>query len=258
MQRNLEINESVNNWTVVSDPFIKDGRARRTLRCKCDKEYDFDDAYINSSMFSKSCRSCSQIERRNTDEKRVYNVGDVFMNLKILKIHSGKYISYTVECLNCGHVYHTGHSILNKKSKGDGLYCCHNCFNKDMKKMKRFVMVTEHISLSYYNRLNRQAKLRGIEFNLTPEYLESIFDGKCYLSGLDIEIGTLSNRDNNRNLGTASLDRLDSNQGYIVGNVKWTSPKINIMKNTTSVDDFINLCNCVTNYTQNTCRFKNK
>jgi len=53
---------------------------------------------------------------------------------------------------------------------------------------------------------------------------------------------TLSRSLDNNDIGNASLDRIDSNLGYIVGNVGWTSTIINIMKQNLKLCDFIELC----------------
>jgi len=244
MKRDFTIGSKINDWEILST-IEKDDKKLVKLKCKCDKEEVFNVRYVNRHNFSKSCRSCSQIKRRNEDGKRVYNVGDVLMNLEILNIHSGKYISYIVKCNNCGHTYHTGHSILNRKSKGKGLFCCHKCFNTNMKSKKNFNMITPNISLMVYNKLQQQAELRGISFTVTPEYLESIFDGHCHFSGIELKIGTYSRTNGTYDKGNASLDRIDSDKGYTEGNVVWVYKPINLMKNTFSSEEFINICKLI-------------
>ena len=44
---------------------------------------------------------------------------------------------------------------------------------------------------------------------------------------------------------TASLDRIDSNKGYIKGNVQFISTAINYMKNNMSNEDTIKLCKII-------------
>lgn len=44
---------------------------------------------------------------------------------------------------------------------------------------------------------------------------------------------------------TASLDRIDSNKGYILGNVQWVHKHINIMKNKFPSDYFIEMCKLI-------------
>lgn len=242
MNKNKEINTKINDWTIISDPIIVDGKKNRKLRCKCGREVMFSESYINKSIFSKSCRSCSQIKRRNTDGKRVYNVGDVIMNLEILNIHSGKSVSYTVKCIECNNTYHTGHSILNRKSKGIGLGKCHNCYTPDMKSKKKHLMLTKNISFTHYNKIQRQVELRGIEFDVSPEYLEKMYTGVCHFSGIEINIGTYSVLNGGKDLGNASLDRLDSTIGYVENNVVWVYKPVNIMKHIMSSDEFLDLC----------------
>ena len=41
---------------------------------------------------------------------------------------------------------------------------------------------------------------------------------------------------------TASLDRIDSEKGYVAGNVHWVHKTVNKMKMEFSVDDFVSVC----------------
>jgi hypothetical protein len=47
---------------------------------------------------------------------------------------------------------------------------------------------------------------------------------------------------------TASLDRKNSSVGYVIGNVRWVHPVINMMKNHFSDETFISMCNRVTSW----------
>lgn len=58
---------------------------------------------------------------------------------------------------------------------------------------------------------------------------------KCALTGLPISFIDKS----------ASLDRIDSNKGYIVGNMQWVHKDVNIMKNAYDVNYFIKLCKLI-------------
>lgn len=92
------------------------------------------------------------------------------------------------------------------------------------------------------------AKNRNIEFNISIEEIWNLFekqDRKCALTGIDIvfkseHTGILET--------TASLDRIDSNGSYVIGNVQWVHKYINIMKSDMSQQDFIDMCKTITNY----------
>lgn len=100
----------------------------------------------------------------------------------------------------------------------------------------------DKVSYNQYCNIRHKAKHRKLDFTVSFEYLERLYDEqnqKCKLSGLDISFSkTKSN-------GTASLDRIDSSKGYIEGNVQWVHKHINQMKWNFKEDYFISLCSLV-------------
>lgn len=64
---------------------------------------------------------------------------------------------------------------------------------------------------------------------------------KCALTGLPLQFGNTTSRN------TASLDRIDSSKGYTLDNIQWVHKEINWMKNTYSIERFIELCKLVAN-----------
>jgi hypothetical protein len=98
----------------------------------------------------------------------------------------------------------------------------------------------------YLNRIKCTAELKDIKMSVNKKYLWKLFlkqNRKCSLSGLNIGFGSSRNEDT-----TASLDRINSNKGYIKGNVWWVHKDINIMKNDFSVEKFKELCKMVISY----------
>jgi len=76
-----------------------------------------------------------------------------------------------------------------------------------------------------------EKKGKILKFNLTPEYIQKIFnscDGKCQLTGLafNMEIGTKAKRNPYR----PSVDRINSNAGYVKGNIQIVLAIVNTMK----------------------------
>lgn len=101
------------------------------------------------------------------------------------------------------------------------------------------------IPLDFYTTIKRNAESRGIEFNISIEYLWDLFlkqKRSCALSGLEIQFGR-TNKDKSNT--TVSVDRIDSKKGYVKSNVQWVHKKINIMKNAYSQEEFISLCKLV-------------
>jgi hypothetical protein len=101
------------------------------------------------------------------------------------------------------------------------------------------------ISRSWWRRLVGNAIQRGYEFDLTPEYVWSLYEKQnrlCSLSGLPIVFFADSNK---RYEQTASVDRIDSNKGYIKGNIQIVNKVINQMKSYMSDEEFIAFCNLV-------------
>lgn len=77
------------------------------------------------------------------------------------------------------------------------------------------------------------AKRRNIPFEITIQDAWNVWTGKCALSGIALEFNE------------ASLDRIDSSVGYIVGNIQWVHIDINYMKQSLPEHVFIKWCSLV-------------
>ena len=89
------------------------------------------------------------------------------------------------------------------------------------------------LGLKQFNRIRNNAKTRKIFFNISIEYLWSLVEKqnkKCALSNQELSFSS--------GKGNASLDRIDSSQGYINGNVQWVTKDINLMKRDFSMNKF--------------------
>lgn len=109
---------------------------------------------------------------------------------------------------------------------------------------------TDHISLTHFNKIIRSAKDRNIHFDLTIEDITELLvqqNFKCALSGVEIYAGYNSDKTQ-----TASLDRIDSSKGYVIGNVQWLHKDVNVAKMALSQDDFIQMCTAVASVAQST------
>ena len=85
--------------------------------------------------------------------------------------------------------------------------------------------------------LNR-ARQRKRVFNLTEEYLQNLWneqDGKCNYTNIPL---LMNKRNSKQKPNTASLDRIDSNIGYVEGNVQFICYSLNLAKASFSHDEF--------------------
>ena len=78
-----------------------------------------------------------------------------------------------------------------------------------------------------------------MEFNVSIEYLKSIFpkDHLCPVFNCEM---SFCNTDKWR---SASMDRIDTDKGYIVGNIQWISVKANTIKNNAHPYELMRLAN---------------
>jgi hypothetical protein len=96
----------------------------------------------------------------------------------------------------------------------------------------------EDISSSVFGRIKICAKRRKILFDITIQQIWELFlkqNKTCALTGLSL---TFPSR-NNEFDGTASLDRIDSSKGYVMGNIQWVHKDINFMKQQLSTEKLI-------------------
>lgn len=101
------------------------------------------------------------------------------------------------------------------------------------------------------NKARSRSKLKGYETDLTTEYLKEVWDkqnGICPYTNIKMEISRTSQDEDIKKTPTkASLDRIDPNKGYIVGNVEFVCYCINVAKNDFSKDQMINFINQIKN-----------
>lgn len=87
---------------------------------------------------------------------------------------------------------------------------------------------------------NARGKGRGaVDIDINMQDIFDLYvkqDRKCALTRLPIEFKVPY---------TASLDRIDSNKGYLKGNIQWVHKDVNRMKNVFSQERFIEICNLI-------------
>lgn len=83
-----------------------------------------------------------------------------------------------------------------------------------------------------------RSKKKNLEFNLTIEYLKSIYPKNNMCPLLNIPLDWKSSY---KHPNTPSLDRIDSSKGYIKGNVQWVSWRANQLMSNATPDELLML-----------------
>lgn len=179
-------------------------------------------------------------------------IGQKFGKLTVLEKVPTKFKTHKTTywlCLcECGAKTEVARSNLKTTGKG-GVKSC-GCLIYRRRENSPFWTGTGEISNTLISKIKHNAKRRKVQFSVDTQYLWDLFikqNRKCALSGLPIAFSQCHN-DLHTSKFTASLDRIDSRDGYVVGNVQWVHKDINMMKQRYSVDYFIEMCQHVTKW----------
>ena len=176
-----------------------------------------------------------KLERYLYKVDKLFNLEDLFnnsknINLSILDFHpefiknSNGYRGGPEErsCIYCGKINHNDEYI---KRYG----CCRKCLNtiyiKDFEKISN--------NLLKRSRANSRNRNHDYKHTITKDYIKDIYisqECKCAYSGLEFDY---SNKD-----GIPTIDRIDSNKGYEIGNIAIVRCDVNLMKSNMTLDQF--------------------
>ena len=167
-------------------------------------------------------------------------------------------------CDSCGkEVEKLAAEIKRQKKKGKKLfYCDLSCAGKiNCRHLKKYINQNSEIIKKYCDNRKDEyspfryhlnnAKKHSIKnkhtINIDLEYLKILWDhqqGKCAVTGLHLQIKHIHTKKQrtDKNPYQASLDRIDNNQGYIKGNVRFVCLIFNYARNTFSDREVIEFC----------------
>jgi len=107
----------------------------------------------------------------------------------------------------------------------------------------------EVISGALVNAFRTGARSRNLEWTISADDMARQFElqkGRCALSGVPLSLPARDyTRDDGCGIhyqGNASLDRIDSTQGYTADNIQWLEKAVNLMKRDFTEQDFVSLC----------------
>jgi hypothetical protein len=222
------------------------------------KKYDLSDVQqllnegytVQDIMKMKGCKHhftiYSYIKQNNIVYESRYSkdlTGYEWNNMKVLNLDVStkkKERYWNIEC-HCGNIFRLNtYEIFKSNQKSCG--CIFK--SKDYKLSHPNRKGYKDISGIIWSKIKRDAKARGIQFDLNIEDLWELLESqnrKCKLSGLE-----LSFRKKAKDYtGTASLDRIDSKKGYIIDNIQWVHKTINTMKMDLEQETFLMYCNLI-------------
>lgn len=134
--------------------------------------------------------------------------------------------NYVHKCIECVRAY--GREVSKKKYGKEQASLSKKNWDRLKKDDPKRYTVRQMISSS-----GKRAKQKGLEHNLTTEYLLTLTNKTCPILGTELSYGGkgLPN--------SASLDRVDSSKGYVEGNVWIISNLANTMKSNATVEELI-------------------
>lgn len=166
------------------------------------------------------------------DHRKKYNIGDMFLGWIIkedLRDHKGLRL-FSLICNECG----KQKSV--KSEKMHGLTPC----SHSIRDRTRFIDIKPRSGTlaNYLDKIRHGAKKRKLNFSVSLEDVIQLFNKqnhKCPYTNMVISFQD----------GTASLDRINGDLGYINGNLQWVYKPVNFMKNAMNHNDFIELCSMI-------------
>lgn len=119
---------------------------------------------------------------------------------------------------------------------------CKPCSNKKTENCRRGIY--RGVNITWLKKFQNNANLRGLIWDITIDDVADAYEqqlGFCVLTGWPVgwaEVGQIH---------TASIDRIDSDFGYVVDNIQIVHKMVNMMKQQYTQQEFINVCLAVAN-----------
>lgn len=151
------------------------------------------------------------------------------------------YVGYLYECVcDCGNLIEVERrNLLQSHTKSCG------CLKKIAGAANKGWKGCGQITGRQWSQIRSHAKNRDIPVDISIQDAWEQFEkqkGLCALTKLPIQMPKNSKKDISH---TASLDRINSEKGYVLGNIQWVHKDLNYMKNDFTHDEFVRYCRLV-------------
>ena len=137
-----------------------------------------------------------------------------------------------LKCTKCGCAFKKRLKTYNmnlKRNPNHNFYCSRECAGQTPDELSPFRKTL--------NQAKNRAKAHKRKLNLSIKSLKNLWEkqnGICAISGLEMlkpEYQSHDSKTKNRNPLTGSLDRINSDKGYVDGNIQWVCTFVNYAKN---------------------------
>jgi hypothetical protein len=220
----IKIGDGFGKWTVETEPYdVQQGRIKVTVvQCLCGgcgKQKEVPLSRLFSGM-SNACRDCAHKDRRKV------KAGDVFGSWVVegeaYRDEALNKVMWTCRCGGCDQTFDVQTDNLLTGISTQCFYCARQAQRNG-------------------------AESRNLVLSITWEFVKALLekqDFKCALTRWPIQFAS-DCKGIKAGDTTASLDRIDSSQGYIESNVQLVHKDVNWMKNDFAQDEFIRICHAV-------------
>ena len=143
---------------------------------------------------------------------------------------------YAKDCPECGSQQTYLRKWYAQASEREGKIC-RSCSNRKTDNCRRGLH--RGVNITWLKKFEKNANLRGLSWDINADDVADLYEeqnGLCALTGWSIgwaEIGQIH---------TASIDRIDSEFGYIRENIQIVHKVVNMMKQQYSQEQFIEVC----------------
>jgi hypothetical protein len=106
----------------------------------------------------------------------------------------------------------------------------------------------KYVSGSVLSTIKMSAEQRQLQMEVDIPYLDSLWEsqrGRCALTGIPLVLSNRWAKDFDVGDPSASLDRINSNIGYVPGNVQWVHKTVNRMKFDLPAEVFLHFCRLI-------------
>lgn len=232
-----EKGEVFGHWTVIDNtPETISGHTYVKVQCTCGK---IENKCLSDLIHGRTtgCRNCKARDRGVQIE-----IGKKYKHWTVLEgpiSDKNQNLLWKVQC-DCGKInFHPGRFILDP----DHYFQCRECADKERNDRPLLELddgTLSKLGVCRFNKIKRGALSRNIEFDVTIDYLWKLFLEQkqiCAITG-----------DYLKTIKEASLDRIDSQRGYVEGNVQWVTKQANLSKHTMTMDELYCFCRKVLNH----------